>query len=100
VGYGRRLEQVVLSERIGSQKEYSDSTAREIDEEVQKILKTAYDRAIQTITDHRKIMDRLADELLEKEEVSGKIVMQWMNGELEQSAADDGIQKLGHKEEE
>src|SRR5699024_10732328 len=100
IAFGGQREQVFLGEQMGSQKEYSDSTAREIDEEVQQILKTAYDRAIQTITDYRKILDRLADELLEKEEVSGKIVMQWMNGELEQSAADNDGQKLGHNEEE
>lgn len=80
IAFGGQQEQVFLGEQMGSQKEYSDSTAREIDQEVQQILKTAYDRALDAIKTHRDILDKLADELLEKEEVSGKVVMEWMNG--------------------
>jgi cell division protease FtsH len=81
IAFGGQREQVFLGEQMGSQQDYSDNTAREIDQEVHQILKTAYDRALEAITEHRDILDRLADELIENEEVSGKLVMKWLNGE-------------------
>lgn len=78
LAFGGQQEQVFLGEQMGSQREYSDSTAREIDQEVKAISQQAYQKALQTITEHRDILDKLANELLEKEEVSGKIVMDWI----------------------
>ena len=81
VAFGGKQEQVFLGEQMGSQREYSDSTAREIDEEVHRILKEAYNRALSTLKEYRDIMDKLADELVDKEEVPGKIIMEWINGD-------------------
>jgi cell division protease FtsH len=81
IAFGGQREQVFLGEQMGSQREFSDSTAREIDEEVQRILKEAFDRAMTTIQEHRDVLDKLADELLEHEEIPGKKVMEWLNGE-------------------
>ncbi len=81
MAFGGQREQVFLGEQMGSQREYSDSTAREIDQEVHRILKEAYDKALSTIEKHRTVLDKLADELLDKEEVPGSKVMEWMNGE-------------------
>jgi cell division protease FtsH len=92
MAFGGQQEQVFLGEQMGSQREYSDSTAREIDEEVKRILQEAYDKAVDTITEHRDVLDRLAEELLEKEEVPGSKVMDW----LENGVAD----KKDEKEED
>lgn len=86
IAFGGQREQVFLGEQMGSQRDYSDSTAREVDEEVQRILKEAYDRALTTIKEHRDILDKLADELIENEEVTGKLVMKWLNGEDEEDS--------------
>lgn len=80
IAFGSQREQVFLGEQMGSSKEYSENTAREVDEEVLRILKEAYDRAMTAITENRDILDKLADELIEREEVSGKEVMEWLNG--------------------
>src|SRR5699024_4094431 len=85
IAFGGQREQVFLGEQMGSHQEYSDSTAREIDQEVQQILKTAYDRALEAINKYREVLDRLAEELIEQEEVAGEVVMEWMNGDMEQS---------------
>lgn len=89
IAFGGQREQVFLGEQMGSQREYSDSTAREIDEEVHRILKEAYQRALDTIKENRDVLDRLAQELLEKEEVPGKIVMEWLNGSPKKIKEDD-----------
>lgn len=100
IAFGSQREQVFLGEQMGSSKEYSDSTAREVDEEVKRILNEAYDRAITTITEHRDILDKLADELVEHEEVSGKKVMEWLNGSLEEDSTDDREDQKENKIEE
>lgn len=78
MAFGGQNKQVFLGEQMGSQREYSDNTAREIDEEVKRILQEAYDKAVETITEHRDVLDRLADELLDKEEVPGSQVVNWL----------------------
>jgi cell division protease FtsH len=55
--------------------EYSEETARQVDEEIKKILKEAYDRAVDVLREHRDGLDRVAHDLLEKEEVPGKEVL-------------------------
>jgi cell division protease FtsH len=55
--------------------EYSEETARQVDEEIKKILKEAYDRAVEVLREHRDGLDRVAEDLLEKEEVPGKEVL-------------------------
>lgn len=92
IAFGGQREQVFLGEQMGSQREYSDSTAREIDQEVHRILKESYDKALDTIRKHRDVLDRLADELLEKEEVAGDKVMEWLNGKRK-DAEDTGDRK-------
>jgi len=81
IAFGSQREQVFLGEQMGSSKEYSENTAREVDEEVLRILNEAYDRAKNAIIEHRDILDKLADELMEHEEVPGEKVMEWLNGE-------------------
>jgi cell division protease FtsH len=89
IAFGGQREQVFLGEQMGSQREYSDSTAREIDEEVHRILEESFERALTTIKENRDILDRLANELLEHEEVSGKKVMEWLNGEAEEDQPEE-----------
>ncbi len=48
-------------------KPYSDDTAALIDEEVRKLVRTQYKRAIELLTDKREELNILAQELLEKE---------------------------------
>ncbi|TWU08726.1 ATP-dependent zinc metalloprotease FtsH [Symmachiella macrocystis] len=49
------------------QREYSDETARILDQEVQKILFGAAERATQMLTENREDLDKLSQGLLEKE---------------------------------
>lgn len=50
-------------------------TATEIDKEVMRILKTAYDRAIELLEENRECLDKIADFLIEKETITGKEFM-------------------------
>jgi cell division protease FtsH len=68
---GGRREHVFLGEEIAQGREYSETTAREVDEEVKKILTDAYQDALGILKEHRKELDRGVDLLIEKEEITG-----------------------------
>ncbi|MDD3205700.1 MAG: ATP-dependent zinc metalloprotease FtsH [Lachnospiraceae bacterium] len=53
----------------------SDTTAAEIDTEVTKILKDSYKQAKKLLKENRKLMDKLAAHLIEKETITGKEFM-------------------------
>ena len=52
-----------------------DATAADIDQEVMKILKNAYDEAKRLLRDDREAMDKIAAFLIEKETITGKEFM-------------------------
>jgi len=56
--------------------EYSEETAREVDQEIKKILDESYDRAADVLREHRDGLDRVAEDLMEKEEVPGKEIIE------------------------
>lgn len=52
-----------------------DATAGEIDEEVMKMLKAAYEEAKKLLAENREALDRIAAFLIEKETITGKEFM-------------------------
>ena len=54
----------------------SDNTAADIDNEVMKLLKESYKEAKRLLKDNRKLMDKLAEFLIEKETITGKEFME------------------------
>lgn len=53
-----------------------DATAAEIDAEVMKILKAAYEEAKRLLRDNREALDKISDFLIEKETITGKEFME------------------------
>lgn len=60
-------EPLFLGREITQHKDYSDTTARRIDEEVEKILDECLSRTRQILTQHRDQLDRLTEELVVRE---------------------------------
>ena len=52
-----------------------DATAAEVDNEVMKMLKEAYEEAKALLSDNRDVMDKIAEFLIEKETITGKEFM-------------------------
>ena len=71
---GSPSENVFLGEEITKTREYSEMTAQEVDREVESLLERAYAKAMKVLGENREAMDRLAEELMEREEVSGEQV--------------------------
>lgn len=63
----------------GSGKEYSEKTAMAIDDEVNQLLKNAYDRCEAILLEHRDQLDKLAEYLLEHEKIDAEGFENLMN---------------------
>jgi cell division protease FtsH len=81
VALGGEREQVFLGEEIAHRRNYSETTAREVDEEIKSILETAYQRATDILKKYRQELDDVANALLLKEEIPGEEVMRLVNSE-------------------
>ncbi len=64
---GRRHAQVFLGRDITEEKNYSEETAKIIDEEVKKIVNECYDTAKNKLLENKDKLDLLAMELMKKE---------------------------------
>ena len=69
--YGEKQEEIFLGREIGMHRDYSETTAREIDEEVKRIVDSAETRAESIIKKNVARLKVLAQTLLEKEILSG-----------------------------
>ncbi len=67
----RSSGQVFLGDEMMTSREYSDETARVIDEEVAEILRSQENRCREVLSEHRNGLDLVARALLEHETISG-----------------------------
>ncbi|HRX57285.1 MAG TPA: ATP-dependent zinc metalloprotease FtsH [Eubacteriales bacterium] len=65
-------EEVFIAKDWGHQRNYSESLAATVDEEVRRILDGQYERARAVISESMEALDRLANMLIEYERVSGE----------------------------
>jgi cell division protease FtsH len=71
LSYGKGEEQIFLGREISHPRDYSEETARKIDEEVTILIKNSYKRAKEILGENIDILHKLAELLLEKETVKG-----------------------------
>jgi len=69
--FGQKEEMIFLGREISEQRDYSEEVARQIDEEVKRIIDAAYQRAVQVLKEHREKLDNLAKRLIEVETLEG-----------------------------
>lgn len=68
--FGSKEENVFLGKELHEErKNYSEKTAQEIDKQVSKFIENAYQAAEKILTEKRRLLDKLADELLKKETI-------------------------------
>ncbi len=72
LSYAKGEEQVFLGREIAQHRDYSDATAQKIDEEINNLVKDAYERARSVLNENLDVLHKLAEVLLEKETVPGK----------------------------
>jgi cell division protease FtsH len=72
LSYAKGEEHVFLGREIAQHRDYSDETARRIDEEIRRLIETAYAKAKDVLRRNRDVLDALSERLLEKETVLGQ----------------------------
>jgi cell division protease FtsH len=70
--FGRSEELVFLGREISETRNYSEKIAEEIDDEVRRLIEDAQERARNILREHRDLLDKLANVLLEVETVEGE----------------------------
>src|SRR5258707_1590990 len=84
-GMSERVGTVSFSERqspflgvgdVGAPSDYSETTAELIDDEVERIVRTCYSRALELLTTHRATLDRIAQELRRQETIDARQLRQ------------------------
>ncbi len=72
--FGQPNHEVFLGRDYGNTQDYSEETAKRIDDEVSRIMREAHDRAYEILDARRDQMHLMASVLLERETVEGEAV--------------------------
>lgn len=91
VKLGNKHQEVFLGRDIGEEKNYSDSIAYSIDQEVKRIIDSCYSRVHSILVENSDKMVMVAKVLLEKEVIEGKELSSLLGLDQEASCPDEGI---------
>ncbi|CAP54753.1 Cell division protein ftsH [Gluconacetobacter diazotrophicus PA1 5] len=90
IAYGDNGQEVFLGHSVTQNKNVSEETVREIDDEIKILIDSAYARARTLLIEHVDELHRLAQALLEYETLSGEEIRQVLRGEpIERVVVDD-----------
>lgn len=70
--YGKSSREIFLGKDLMKEKNYSEKTSQFIDKEVNKIINQSYKKAKRILTKGKKLLDKIASTLLEKEIIEGE----------------------------
>jgi cell division protease FtsH len=83
VTYARERRPLFLDTTFSPAKEYSDETAKEIDDEVERLMSEAHDRVEQILSEKREHLELCAQALLQKETITGYELQQLLGRKAE-----------------
>ncbi|MBI4993361.1 ATP-dependent zinc metalloprotease FtsH [Candidatus Wolfebacteria bacterium] len=69
ITFGKSEEMIFLGREISAERNYSEEVAKQIDEEVKNFIDKAYEAAKKIIISRKKILDKIAKTLIEKETI-------------------------------
>lgn len=98
--FGQPNHEVFLGRDYGNTQDYSEETARRIDEEVARIMKEAHDTAYQILSSKRDQMDLMASVLLERETVEGEACDALLDNKWDEYLSREADIVAKHEEEE
>ena len=78
--FGKKNEEVFLGREIQSQRDYSESTARMIDEEIAKIIREAQKISEEILNDNKDLLHSMAKSLLKHETIDAKDIQKLLEG--------------------
>ena len=72
--FGRRDSMIFLGRDIAEQRDYSERTAEEIDEEVRRIVEEAHEACRKVLGEHRDKLEEVAEALIDVETLDGDVL--------------------------
>ena len=87
--YGTKEEQVFLGKDFSQQKNFSDQTAKLIDQEVKALVMGGYEKACEIITEHRDSLEKMALALLDRETLGASEIKEIINGKIPPVSGDE-----------
>ncbi len=98
--FGKKEEQIFLGREISQHRDYSEDTAIKIDQEVRRLVDTAYKIAVDVNTTHLEHLGKIAEALLEREVIDANDVRMILEGKelptrvVPPPPPDDGVQQV------
>ncbi len=78
--FGHDRSQPFLGREFSAEPDYSDEIAREIDDEIRRVVEEAHQTAKDVLTEHRDAMDKISRILLERETIDAEQFEQLLEG--------------------
>lgn len=78
--YGKDNDEVFIGRDMGHVKNYSEETAKKIDQEIHRIVEEAYAKTEQILKEHMNELHTTAKYLIKHEKMSGEVFKQVMDG--------------------
>ena len=72
IAFGSGHDEVFLGRDLGEGRHFSEEVAFKIDEEIKKLIDSAYKRALALLTENRSKLNAVAEELLVSEKLERK----------------------------
>ena len=80
--YGQNENEVFLGRDLGHTRDYSETVAAQIDEEIRSVIDSAYDQCEATLTEHMDQLHKVAEFLYEFEKINGADFDRLMKGDM------------------
>jgi cell division protease FtsH len=88
---GRNHDMPFLGREMGAEPDYSEEVAREIDDEIRRIIEEAHDTATQVLREHMDELHRVSMILIERETIDKEQFERLLAGEPETSVFPDEV---------
>ena len=86
---GHKDELVFLGRDFGEQRNYSEQTAREVDEEVRNIIQEAFDKAYNILLQNKTRLIMISERLIKEETLEGPLFESLFNQPLNDEQLED-----------
>jgi cell division protease FtsH len=86
---GRNHDMPFLGREMGAEPDYSEEIAREIDDEIRRVIEEAHELALKVLTDHMTELHKVSGILIERETIDKDQFERLLAGESEESVFPD-----------
>jgi cell division protease FtsH len=88
---GRNHDQPFLGREMGAEPDYSEEIAREIDDEIRRVIEDAHETALRVLREHMEELHKISAILIERETIDKDQFERLLAGEPEESVFPDEV---------